>query len=213
MTSSRYYFPEGKCIYVAMPKCANTTIWHTLRECFGPFEKLSRSRVNDLHDEGMFVFTSCRNPYDRAVSMWADKIVRRTGATERCLSQHPNMWIGMGFGQFMQALIAHKGMRNQHFETMSNTIRNIRHHDVIRFESLQDDWSRVEARLGIHYGRLKVENKSVKTDWREYYDGRSLQLATQYFRDDFKVFNYETRNDCNALLQESRDVRASDRKL
>lgn len=218
--SSIYYWPKPNVVFVAMPKAANTAIWHTLRDKFGAdgMQKLSKDQLRELRAKRRpFTFTVVRNPYDRCVSMWSDKLARRTGATARILKQHTNMRIGMGFQEFIAALVSHsrrKRMWNQHFQTQRDVLSGLEIDVILAFEELQEDWVRhIHHRFNIPY--LNPENQSQRSPWVDYYDQITLTRVNQIYSGDFSIQgnNYVRIVNSTTLLPESGDVRDTSRKL
>lgn len=218
--SSIYYWPKPNLIFVANPKCANTTIWHTLRDRFGgeDMQKLSKDQAQDCkRKRNSFTFTTIRNPYDRAVSMWSDKLARHTGATPRIMSQHPRLHVGIGFKDFLYVLITdghRKRMWNQHFQPQTAILSGLDIDVHIPFEELEDMWiQQIHARFNIPH--LPVENQSTHSPWPDYYDDGSLGLVNHLYQHDFEFggIRYARIDDSSALLPQSGDVGDLARKL
>jgi len=195
-----YYWSVKQVAYASVPKVASTALSRALTSALGPPDVISKHHLHHLQQENpkLFTFSFVRDPYDRLVSAWADKIVNYQKSTDRVLQQHPNMEIGMGFKQFVRALAAHKKKyRNQHFEKQDQILSGFKLQFVGKFENLTSDWIKVqEAIWGIDtHMPLSKERPSIKGDWRVYYDGPTATLAAHLFKEDFKRFKYDTTYD------------------
>lgn len=67
-------------------------------------------------------------------------------------------------------------------------------HDIdflIRFESLEDDFKKVCAKLDILYTFLPKRNKSTREPYSKYYDQELIELVRRKFSEEIKLGNYQ----------------------
>lgn len=106
--------PTQRWIYVAVPKCACTAVMHALRAHFG------LPRVNNPHGLSWPNMASrqwvaehpeyhrwavIRDPYQRLVSIWADKCRPMSGGLAASRSAFYSRLEGCSFAEFMHELI------------------------------------------------------------------------------------------------------------
>jgi hypothetical protein len=62
---------------------------------------------------------------------------------------------------------------------------------LMRFETLQQDFDAVCARLGFPAQPLPIRNKSSRGRVEDYYDDGTVELVRQLFADDIALFDYD----------------------
>ncbi len=130
-------------------------------------------RAGYLDPTGVFFFAFCRNPYDRAVSLWAHW--RREGG-------------GLGFPDWCRLLPA-MGWRLR--------APQARWTDAIdlgflgRFETLAADFDRLCDALGVERRPLPLLNASPHRPWREHYDEETAAIVRAQYARDFERFGYD----------------------
>jgi hypothetical protein len=131
-------------------------------------------------EDGYFVFSVVRNPFDRLVSAWRYLPDFRDRPLEWVLENLPR-----------------GGHDARHLSvTQAQMLRDpatgrLVADDLIRFESLQEGFDRVCDRLGMprrELPRIKIGDR--ERDYRGYYSERSRALAERLFREDLACFNY-----------------------
>jgi hypothetical protein len=130
-----------------------------------------------------YTFAFCRNPYDRAVShyFYARK-------------KHPNILNpSVSFVDWTRNLGNHGGK----FRPQHTWIKGLRVDFVGRFESLNNDLSRVANTLGVDIKTIPPQNKTRHGPYREYYCKESKHNIEKYYAGDFKHFGY--KHDDNLL--------------
>ena len=157
---------------------------------------------------GLFTFTFVRNPWDRLVSCYRDKIGGEvddfTGFSEAagvayCLARFDEFTAGMSFEAFVRAVasIPDEGA-DAHFRSQNTFVRTKAGKlgvDLIgRYERLQSDFAYVSRQVGlpsIVLPRLQAAKTAV--NYVEYYDLETRKLVASRFRDDIDTFGYEFR--------------------
>ena len=156
-----------------------------------------------LKDNDYFRFAFVRNPLDRLVSCYAQKIV--------LYGQHYNMPIEfwrygkrfsreMSFAQFVQAVSEIPDVYSDiHFRSQHSFIYHKNHCmvDFIgHFETLEEDWAQLSERFG--FPALPHYNRSAHNDYRDMYTPELARLAYKRYQRDIELFAYE--EEINALL-------------
>jgi len=128
------YSHTHKFIYVSIPKCGTHTFYHVFQEYYNA-ERWGRFHELDLPDfdtSDYYIFTSCRNPYDRLVSAWWTTCVVNKRFT--CGS--------LGFVDFVPWVFEH----NPEYAAISpqyTYVSNFKLDGVIRLERAWDDFSKL----------------------------------------------------------------------
>ena len=180
---------EGLGVFVHIPRTAGTSMTKArgikkpklrrkLMERYGPIITFGHRMLANLQmPEGSFTFSFCRNPYDRAVSMWA-------------LSQASKNQPRMTFAEFC---------RNLNNWTWGHRIR-IPQSDWLdggeldflgRFENLAGDFGILCDKLGFKRIELPHENKSERGPWQDYSDRETRDIIREFYAQDFERFGYE----------------------
>lgn len=62
--------------------------------------------------------------------------------------------------------------------------------DVLRYETLESDWSRFTKKFGFECALQHLNASSVRPGSRERYSKQTRDLIYEYYRDDFDAFGY-----------------------
>ena len=139
---------------------------------------------------GYFKFAFVRNPWDRLVSCWADKVVKQRGvlfdfsdAQVEHLSQFAN------FVEYVATLDV--SACNYHLRAQCAMI-DVNDLDYLgRMETFADDFRRVCDAVGVSCEHVGHPNRSPRTTYREYYDQALRDRVFDLYRKDVQVFGYE----------------------
>lgn len=219
---------EYRFIYFVVQKVACTSIKTALAPLFGidttgteiPREdRAPRFVIHELFDKsghqinrrqlisglegpykGYFKFAFVRNPWDRLVSCYRDKLVGDGLGLSLPNDVDVRLYRGMRFAEFVEGV--HKIPDNKadpHFRSQHRVVcgpgrdRLILTDFVGRFENLQADFQTVAERIGAPELRLPHILRSTgkkSRSYTAYYDGRSKQLVSQRYRKDINTFGY-----------------------
>jgi len=170
-------------LFVSTMKCATNTLYRALPTIGGKRAGVGFHGRPDGRERDM-QWTVIRDPYDRAVSIWASTC-RRDGDRYRARARIKSMggnpesfadfafyclrgddrWAGGHKWLFRNQVSWHGGMLLDRFA---------------RFEHLEEDVTEITG----HPLNLTVENPSRHDDWRECYDQVSLEIVTEWAGDD-----------------------------
>lgn len=224
---------EHRFIYFAVPKVACSSIKTALLPLFNidatPYkvprrDGTSELMIHKLFDESdyqlnkrqliqrlregeyrsYFKFAFVRNPWDRLVSCYLNKL-----SEEDCpgmkypASLSAKVYCGMPFSEFVEVVAETPDSRaNLHFRSQSSMICGTlggeeRRHPLVdfvgRFENLQADFKVVAQRIGggagLQLGHLMRSNRNLRS-YAEFYDGTLESLVSERYREDIGKFGY-----------------------
>lgn len=186
-----------KTIAMLIPKCANESVKYAFIDALGlnehprrAFPTASKEMAGGLRDKGWFVFTIVRNPFDRLVSCWADKL--QADKMFKPFKRY-GLWHKMTFDAFIERIAQMQDHEcNQHWRPMSYDL--LGKGEVVpafvgRFERLAEDWKVVQERCPV--SDLRHANKSNHKPYREHYTPRLRDLVARRYAKDLGVFGYE----------------------
>jgi len=193
-----------KTIYIRMPRCGSFTVvslceknnikyyggrdmgfWnyntnHT-KNTSPKLYKCVENYVNEKVYNESFIFTTVRNPYSRAVSMY----------------KHESWDSARTFSDFCNKLIRDEypsKFAKWHSSTLTEHIvdKDILKVDfVVKLENFQQDFDTVCDKIGIPRQQLPHENKSKHKHYTEYYDEETKQIVAERYARDIELFGYE----------------------
>lgn len=215
-------------IYIAVPKVANTSIKSILTQLF---PKEIRSLVDDsrggrsvygTHRDVLFdqsirlfkhkissypeydTFTFVRNPWDRLVSCYRDKMEtgsvleqgRRSDPSTRALRLGKEFEREMTFEQFVETVAQIPDRRaNRHFRSQHTFITDRRKRLIPsflgRFENLEDDFATAMKKIGApDTVRLPRVRSSGSYDFRDYYTEKLRRTVAERYVNDIRLLGY-----------------------
>ncbi len=142
-------------------------------------------------------FTVVRNPFDHAVSHFEFmKEFRIRKVAERIRA--------MSFEEYLHYRMKKPFWNNTFFARQPNQSWFVVDEDgkllvnrVMYFETLQADFDRLVADLGLTGAELKhinkTRSKSDKKPYRAYYDATTEDMVRHYYAPDFRLFGYDTQ--------------------
>lgn len=204
-------------VYIEVPKVACTSIKVTLARLLGidleaadgdphkiRFPIPPPRQTGPALYPGLFSFAFVRNPWDRLVSCYRDKILGEVPdftsfhparGVAYCLARFDVFRAGMSFDQFVEAVAtipddeADSHFRSQH-TFVTNALGDVAIDFLGKFETLASDFGR--EKLGLPSLVLpRVQGASTPTRYTEFYTQRTRQTAARRFCDDVQLFSYE----------------------
>lgn len=154
---------------------------------------------------GLFTFAFVRNPWDRLVSCYRDKI--RGEASDftcfsdagiaDCLAGFREFRAGMSFEAFADAVasigdeIADEHFRSQHTHLVNDAGQVAIDH-VGRYERLAEDFGWVVNKIALPSRSLpRLQAATSKIDYRTFYDDRTRALVALRYARDIALFSYD----------------------
>ncbi len=204
-----------KCVYVHIPKTAGTSIekamgmfddWRVenTSKMFGLIQSpqirerirvtkflqhLTAAELRELAPDEFHAYHSfsfVRNPWDRMVSIYCNK---DPNLIEYAHSRGIDL-TNTTFNEFLHKTeeLVHVHLIPQH-EFIVDRNGNVLVNFVGRFERIFDDFSVVCNKLNIQRV-LPYENRSLREDYRKYYDPKSRDHIERRYKDDIEFFGY-----------------------
>ena len=205
---------KDKLIYIYIPKVACSSIKKSLLPLFDFDEKCNphstvfptKPTWEILTDKNYFTFTFVRNPWDRLVSFYRDKIEGVYNMGDINFYRHhfgPRFYRGMTFDELARLIckipdsISDIHFRSQNCFLIHN--KKLLPDFVGRYENLEDDFNRLCHMRGLSLtlphifnnvpkNKLKIQWK--KTDYKTYYTEELKELVGERYRKDIEYFNY-----------------------
>jgi hypothetical protein len=148
-------------------------------------------KQNDIINyKNYFKFAFVRNPFDRLVSCYHDKVL--VGGIDFGTSTN-------SFSDFAAEIASIPDKHsNIHFKSQHKFITdrngNLLTDYIGKFENLEQEYQKICTRMGVkNQTDLQWQNKSMRSrkDYRKFYDERSKNLIMKRYEKDLKLFAYE----------------------
>jgi hypothetical protein len=167
----------------------------------------SRENIKKIMHDDLYVrFCVVRNPYARLASAWSDKI-RQMEPThlqviEEIQDYHniSDQFQTPSFEEFVLWVVNRDENLecDAHWESMLNLLLPdlIHYTDVLKTESLEDDFQVVLRKLGVEEAAKEIlecskTNESLPVEWKSLYSENTARLVFEHFKDDFTHYNYD----------------------
>lgn len=217
-TRSMFFDRDKKCLYIGVSKAGNTSIKAVIYSMpdMGDYRNVhkavhqesGRAKISSLKDyEDYFKFTFVRNPFDRLVSCYENKLhsdKESVGVTIKELI-YDRYLMGylhkdLGFANFAKKVcrIPDK-YADRHF--VSQTFQMLREDGSLipdyvgKFENFSEDFEYVREKFDLqplpHYNKTKKERKN----WMDYYDLETARLVYERYKKDIEMFGYQQAYD------------------
>jgi hypothetical protein len=215
------FVPDYSTLYVSVPKTGCTTIKMILgalagllrpealrREARGRIHEawltqaVTWSDVADSNREAMltgsetFRFTSVRNPFERIVSCYLNKIVNLNDRTNLGREMREEFDDTSMFS-FLNLIRKQQPMkRDVHCRVMTDLCHpdKIQYCDMIRYETFETDLRRIMAKLDIPHFNIPSASSFKKTEAgskvRSVLGRRESDLIREIYERDFRAFGY-----------------------
>ena len=178
------YSDELSFVYYIMPKVASRTIRGHL---YSSGADVRKQYYPSGTLESYYHFTFVRNPWDRLVSCWRDKVVH-SNLLEFGEAELERM---QDFGNFVD-YVESVDVRacNPHFRLQVEMVDFDKLDYVGRFESLEDDLQHVLQHLSIPLGSLMTRGVRTKKNYRDLYTDELAERVGVIYKDDIEAFSY-----------------------
>jgi chondroitin 4-sulfotransferase 11 len=197
-----------KYIYFYIPKVACSTIRKMLANFEGipwyhAWDKNNKTdfkyiKTESAHTFPYFKFAFVRNPWDRLVSCYFDKVVESRSKSDnvaikdgvfRGFLRYNKDFKNMKFLEFVDLVSnLNDNESNGHFRSQYTFINNA---DFIgRFEDLHNDLNKLRKKLGIDIQEEHLMKSSHK-NYKDYYNNKSIDMIKERYKEDIKFFGYK----------------------
>lgn len=146
----------------------------------------------EVYDE-LYKFTIVRNPWDRVVSRYFFKKMKRE--FEKGISAEQIEEMPFDKKEFIKIISTTPTLESFLIENPGNEkVDFLNDTDIdfyIRFERLQDDFAEVCSRLHIPNEALPIRNQSKHRDYKTYYDEETKNLVHKRHKNEIDYFDYK----------------------
>jgi len=151
------------------------------------------------HYSGYFKFAFVRNPWDRLLSCYLQKLAPGGQGLNRYDFGGVELQYGMPFAEFVEAVYqipdeeADRHFRSQHI-TVCGPDDMILADFVGRFENLEADFAHVVRKIGashLELPHLLPSPSRGARSYRDYYDDETAERVGERFRKDVEIFGYQ----------------------
>lgn len=182
-----------QAIFFYVPKVASTsllrafsTIAHGREMSIRDVPKLKEREIAKYQD--YYKFAIVRNPYDRLVSCYHDKVL--VGGI--CFGKDTNSFVDF-VPRVCSVPDKHSNIhfRSQH-EFITGRNGNLWTDYVGKFEKLDEEYDKICRVLGVRNPPvLNRQNKSNRVSYKEYYNEQTKRLVMERYQKDIDLFDYE----------------------
>lgn len=197
--NTAWVLPRQKAIYLTIQKAASTSL-HALCLSLGGLKYSFWKRKSESLPADYFKFSFVRNPYDRLVSCFADKILN-SSVRGHGLPKMPRALFELGFRpkmsfeRFLRLAvslpdnIADRHVLSQH-AFVTDKDGSLLLDDLGCFENLASDVARIFGCLGAQVALPHCNASPKRASWQSYYTPELAKLVRNRYRKDFELFGY-----------------------
>ncbi len=208
------YSLSHRLVWYRVAKTGTRSVTRLLNDNIADYTYLNRStplpnELLELLDSDCFRFTVVRNPWDRLVSAWRDKLTGRNThkksylpALQRRYQDSRELATAKQVTEATQSFTAFLKIlpdsdllgNNAHFQPQALILGDAEVDFVARFETFNHDVNQMLETIGFgHLGQsIPHENRSkVSKHYSAYYDDRNRDLVAELFRDDIERWGYK----------------------
>jgi hypothetical protein len=167
------------------------------------FPYLKKNEISTIYKD-YFKFCFVRNPWDRMVSCYNNKITFnnnlnnsqfRKGISGR-FSKYKGFKAGMSFEEFVCSIknipdTKSEELFKSQYLTITDEKRNLLVDFIGKFERLDKDFSYVCKRIGLPDIKLPYLMKSKHKHYRKYYSNKTQEIVRRRYKKDIDMFSYK----------------------
>jgi len=197
------YLSGHEVLFFNVPKVASSSIWSYCAQVEKGFKTenfsqirsiklptIKSSEINKYPKVRKIAFV--RNPFDRVVSCYRNKIKKKDAQFLRVTGLNENI----GFDQFVDYISevldsdADRHIRSQ-FTFIYDHEANLVADHVGRFETFKDDFKYVIKRFGLPEIEINQFNKETKKSYLEFYTQPLIEKLKKRYQLDLMLFGYD----------------------
>jgi len=203
---------KHKYIFTFVPKSGCVSLRRVIADIEGlpwEFNIAPRTKFDQVpHAEfhkypDYYKFTFVRNPWDRLVSCYADKVVKARKEKNPAITSNGGVYNGfamykdvdfrtMTFEQFVEFVAKTPDSNsNGHFISQHTFLKMDDLDFVGYFESIQTDFNVVTDAVGLKRQAVPHLNRTDREDYQDLYDDRTKALVAKRFATDINLFGYK----------------------
>lgn len=202
------YIEPWNLIYYPIPKCACTSIKRCIcdlikikidyedqvnkKNFLDPMEekiyckhKKIEYLKKDLHVGDFKSFVIVRNPMDRIISCYINKVIEKKKGLQKEYYKTKN------FDDFISICVDNK-LPNIHINPMYTFVENKKIDFILKLENIHQDWARMFKNLGIkptpsilHQNKSNIKNKHLNIS------KKTINSIYDFYKKDFEIFKYK----------------------
>ena len=190
-----------QCIFIHIPKVAGTSIKQAL-ELSGqghPFwDYFAQNHPEQW--KSYRKFTVIRNPWDRVVSAFCYAQMKESYWHSADTWLHPDYELlkDLTFDEFCQLLLDQRDkLKHESWYPQCRWIATKVDgkvvsvvNNILRYESLDEDFAQLVNQLGADDIKLPHVNKTDRKSYREYYNDKTREIIWNVYRADIELFGY-----------------------
>ena len=220
MSQRNILIEKYKSIYFFLPKSGSTSVKLNLANVLGmdkteefpkgihnpnifPFPFVIQKELNTNYQD-FFKFTIVRNPWNRLVSCYKDKIHpvdvnnKRmvNGVARPLLNCSDKFYGGMSFAAFVDVVCsisdatANNHFRSQLYQVIDSNGKLMVNY-IGKLETLKESLSEISQKTGIPFNQVPHFHKSSAKPYWEYYNSVLIERVKERYKEDLEFFKYE----------------------
>lgn len=140
-----------------------------------------------------FKFAFVRNPWDRVVSCYFNKVVTQGHyAFRECF--------GKGFEYFVEFISRQNlAMADAHIRLQTQLIPLDQIDFIGRLENFNEDLLYVLSVLNLHQVNIPHKNKTKHAHYSTYYNEKTKRIIAEKYRDDIEAFGYQFEDESDSM--------------
>lgn len=206
----RILLPAYSAVYIDIAKVASSSIKRVLADLLdltcpdgNPHEAAFLHPGQNTETPQLYAFAFVRNPWDRLVSCYRDKIGGEVtdfthfgdSGVARCLERFDVFYAGMRFDDFARAVAEIPDSEaDEHFRSQAVYLTDAENRLVVdfvgRYETLQADFARLADHLELPVSALPDLQRAPSRNYTDFYTSATQALVAQRYARDVALFNY-----------------------
>lgn len=188
--SKKYYYhkqDDMKFVYFITPKVCTRSFFQLFKSININIHQADQYRELNLNEcNEHFKFGLVRNPWDRLVSVWKNKVIDNHQLGVKDLREYKQ------FDTFIEK-VCEKNLHNcdRHIMLQSELLPHEHLNWIGRFENITNDVQHICDTIGITNTQLPRINTSDHKHYTEYYDNKSRDAIAEKYSIDIETFNYK----------------------
>ncbi|MEN8187741.1 MAG: sulfotransferase family 2 domain-containing protein [Bacteroidota bacterium] len=188
-------------IFIHINKTAGTSVIDIIGK---PFRKHLTAReiidhIGKKKWDTAYKFSVVRNPFDKMVSHYKHRIKTNPKVMINRLEGKKNEKEFISFKKWIEVTLGENKVkfyynRPQHFLPQTEWLKdydgNIKIDTIVRFENLNEGFDKVSQDLGLE-SKLPHLNRTLKSNYRDFYDEETKILVSEWFYEDINYFGYK----------------------
>jgi Sulfotransferase family len=183
---------EQRFLWFRVAKAGNRTILNHLTQNARPMDAPHAIGVHycpRLYTD-YFKFAFVRNPWDRLVSCWNDKVVVKSGGIFGFSeSQAAEMLRFENFVDFVSGVNVKDCDPHLRLQCEAIDLNNVDY--LGRLETFEADFREICGRLGIPCDAIESRNVHPRKHYREYYTDELREKVARIYQRDVQIFGYK----------------------